>query len=186
MAKEAEIVRLLRQYFQAFPKAEMPDSAWAMYGRALSPLTLEEINAAMLKLLRTAKFWPSVAEIFEAAKSVTETAQEIGLPTAAEAWEEVIAQARKNGLYRKWEYSCPEVEAALKAFGKEELCMTETAQVNTSRAQFMRMYKEICERKTEIRENNAVLDMLPTARKALRERATAKVLEIAEARRAAV
>ena len=187
MTKEEAILRIIKPYASVFPNsAKMQPEAWPIYARALSALSPEEISAAMLKLMRTSKFFPTIAEIFEAARSVRETADGSGLPTAAEAWEEVIAQARKNGLYRKWEYSCQEVEAALKAFGKEELCMTETAQVNTSRAQFMRMYKEICERKQEIRENNAVLDMLPKARKALQERAAAKVLEIAEARRAAV
>lgn len=181
MSKETEIVKLLRQYLSAFPNAAMQDSAWAIYARALSPLSLEEINAAMLKLLRTFKFWPSVAEIFEAAKSVRETAAGSGLPTAAEAWEEVMRLARAHGLYRKWEYSCPEVKAALQAFGKEELCLTETAQANTSRAQFMRMYAEICRRRQDERENEAVLSALPKARERL---ARGKIVQIAEARRA--
>jgi len=181
MTKETEIVKLLRQYMTAFPSNTLADGAWAIYARALSSLSLDEINAAMLKLLRTSKFFPSVAEIFDAAKSIREFAREDVLPTAAEAWQEAINLVRKYGIYKPWEYSCPEVEHAIKCFGREELCMIEQNAVNVARSQFMRMYQEICKRREEVRENTAVLAAIPSAKAKL---AGGKIVQLAEAKRA--
>ena len=172
-------MKLLRQYLSAYPNASMADGAWAIYARALSSLSIEEINAAMLKLLRNSKFFPSVAEIFEAAKSVREYAQQDALPTAAEAWAEAIDLVRKYGIYKEWEYSCPEVEHVIECFGRYELGMIEENAVNTARSQFMRMYNEIGNRAKEDRENEAVLEILPKTQAKL---AKGKIIELAEAK----
>ena len=179
LSKETAIIKLLQKYITAFPNAKMPDGAWAIYARALSPLSIEEINAAMLKLLRTLKFWPSVAEIFEAAKSVREYAEGSALPTAADAWGEVMRLVDRCHMYQPWTYSCPEVQMAAERFGKYELCALLQSEVSIARAQFMRMYNEIVGRRKDNRENEAVLQTLPKSKKVL-----AKVVEIAEAKRA--
>jgi len=181
MTKETEIVKLLRQYMTAFPSnANLADGAWAIYARALSSLTLEEINAAMLKLLRTSKFFPSVAEIFQAAKSVREYADGTKAPTAAEAWEEVQRLAKQIHLSGPWDYSCPEVKRAAECFGRYELCTIEENAVSIARSQFIKIYNEIVSRRKEDKENEAVLEILPSARAQL---AKGKIIELAEARR---
>ena len=183
MSKEAEIVKLLRQYLSAFPNATMQDSAWAIYARALSVLSVEEINAAMLKLLTTCKFWPSVAEIIEAARSIKITAEGNAVPAAAEAWGEIMQLARKNGMDRKWEFSCHEVEYTLKMFGgKQMICMMQESDMPTCRAQFMRMYNEICEKQKTERENQEVIDRLPQKQ---RQALSGKIIQIAEAKKIA-
>ena len=160
----------------------MQDSAWAIYARALSVLSVEEINAAMLKLLTTCKFWPSVAEIMETAKSIKITADGKTVPAAAEAWGEVMQQARMNGMDRKWEFSCPEVEYTLKNYGgKRAICFMEETDMPTCRAQFMRMYNEICEKQKTERENQEVLDRLPQKQ---RQALSGKIIQLAEAKRA--
>lgn len=179
MSKEAEIIKVLKPYFMAFPKSGMDEGALLIYARALSSLSIEEINAAMLKLLRNSKFWPSVAEIFEAAKSVREYARQDALPTAAEAWAEAIDLVRKYGIYKEWEYSCPEVEHVIECFGRYELCMIEENAVNTARAQFMRMYNEIVNRAKDERENEAILEILPKTQAKL---AKGKIIELAQAK----
>lgn len=180
MTREAEIVRLLRQYMTAFPSNSLADGAWAIYARALSSLTIEEINAAMLKLLRTSKFFPSVAEIFAAAKSVRSFANGTNAPTAAEAWEEVQRLAKQIHLSGTWEYSCPEVKRAAECFGRYELCTIEENAVSIARAQFTKIYNEIVSRRKEDAENEAVLEILPSARAQI---AKGKIIELAEARR---
>jgi len=176
MKKESEIVELLQKYMAAYPNATMPDVTCAIYGRALLPLELEEINAAMLKLLRTCKFFPTVAEIFEAAESIREQAKGEVVPTAAEAWGEVMQLVRRKGLYQSWDYSHPAVGRTVKLFGKEELCMLEESAVNTARAQFMRMFQEICTREKNQKNIEAVLDVLP----ATREKIQGTVIKLAE------
>jgi hypothetical protein len=174
MTREAEILKVLKPYAAAFPNMKMQPEAWPIYASVLSVLTPDEVNAAMRKLLHTIKFFPTVAEIFEAAQSIRETAEASGLPTAGEAWQEVIRQARQNGLERPWTFSCPEVKKALDQFGKVELMMVEEKQTNTARAHFMRIYTDVIKRAKEERENKAVLNALPKVR--------GKIVQIAEAR----
>lgn len=179
MTRETEILRVLKPYVSAFPNAKISNEAWPIYASVLSSLTTEEVNAAMRKLLHTAKFFPTIAEIFEAARSVREYAEGSSIPTAAEAWKEVMDLVDKYHMYKPWEYSCPEVQQAAECFGKEELCLLLQSEVSIARAQFMRMYNEIVGRRRDNRENEAVLRTLPASGKVL-----AKVVEISEARRA--
>lgn len=174
MSRESDVVRVLKPYIAAFPQAKINDGTLLVYARALAYLPPELIDAAMLKLLRTLKFFPSVAEIIEAAEGLMEMAEGLmemaegkSLLTPAEAWGEAMREARAKFVYRPWELSCPEVEKAVQAFGKMDLCMLEEAAVNTARAQFMRMYQQIVERKEERRQNEAVLTALPGQIKAL-------------------
>lgn len=167
MSRESDVVRVLKPYIAAFPQAKINDGTLLVYARALAYLPPELIDAAMLKLLRTLKFFPSVAEIIEAAEGLVELAEGKALPTPAEAWGEAMREARAKFVYRPWELSCPEVEKAVQAFGKMDLCMLEEAAVNTARAQFMRMYQQIVERKEERRQNEAVLTALPENVRAL-------------------
>ena len=178
--KDAEIIKILKPYFMAFPKSGMDEGGLMVYARALSPLEIEDINAAMLKLLRTQKFWPSVSEIFDAAKSIRNYIEHGSQPSPAEAWEEVMSLARRWGIYKKWEYSCPEVEKAAKCFGREALCLMEEKEVNYARAQFMKIYKDLCDRANEKRENEEILATLSN-RRALKE-AAGKVIQLAEAK----
>lgn len=181
MTRETEILKVLKPYAAAFPNVKMQPEAWPIYARALSlQLTPEEVNAAMLKLLNTVKWFPTIAEIIEAGQSVRETAQKSKLPDAGAAWEEIIKQARYNGLDRAWTFSCPEVQKALERFGKTEFLYLEESQTNTARAQFMRIYAEVIQSAKTERENNAVLDALPNARAKL---AQGIIIQLAEAKK---
>lgn len=183
MSREAEILKVLTPYASAFPNVKIKAEAWPIYARALAlQLTPDEVNAAMMKLLNTVKFFPTIAEIIEAGQSVRETAQESKLPDAGAAWAEVIKQARYNGLDRPWKFSCPEVKKALERFGKTELMNLPESQTNTARAQFMRIYNEVLQSAKTERENNAVLDALPNARAKL---AQGKIIQLAEAKKIA-
>ena len=115
----------------------------------------------MLKLLRTSKFFPAVSEIFSAATEMTDFVNGSTLPSADEAWEEVMLQVRKNHVYHPWFFPAPEIELAVTRFGKTELCSLEMNQVNTARAQFIRFYDSICMKKKEQRLNYNVLNALP-------------------------
>jgi len=173
MTREQEILRVLKPYSTVFPNVKMQPEAWPIYARALSSLTAEEVNAAMLSLLHTAKFFPTIGEIFEAAKSVREYADRTKAPTAADAWAEVQRLAKTSHLSEPWVYSCQEVKRAAEAFGRYELCTIEEHAVNIARSQFMKIYNEIVSRQEEDRRNEAVLAALPHK----------KIVQLAEAKR---
>lgn len=180
MENEAEIIRLLQRYSLAYPNSTMDAATFAFYARALNRFTVDDLEAAMMKLIQTCKFFPSIAEIAESAQSFIDYVENLR-PTAAEAWREAMRQARINFLHRPWEYSCEEVKATVEAFGKRELCMLEESAMNTARAQFMRMYNEIVERAKEEREIKEIRAVLDNDRAKL---ARGKIIELAEARRA--
>lgn len=158
---EAEIIMALTPYVVGFPQSKMTAESLVIYAKALNSLSIAEINAAMLKLMRTCKFFPTVAEIFEEARILKEFASASSIPSPDEAWAEVEIQVKTNHLYRKWEYSCDEVKRAAERFGKYELCNLQIDEVNTARAQFMRIYKSIVERARDEKTNREVLNSLP-------------------------
>lgn len=159
---EAKIIMTLTPYVVGFPQSKMTAESLVIYAKALSSLSVAEINAAMLKLMRTCKFFPTVAEIFEEARVMKEFAEGRRLPTPDEAWAEAQKEVRTKHLHGgEWEFSCPEVKTAVERFGKFELCNLKIDETNTARAQFMRIYKSIVERARDEKTNREVLNSLP-------------------------
>ena len=80
--------------------------------------------------------------------------------TSAEAWQEVMDNVKTNHLYKPWKFSNPEVERTARQFGMAELCGLEMRDVNTARAQFMRMYDSAVSQSESDQENKEVLSLL--------------------------
>lgn len=158
---QASIVKVLVPYAVAWPQSKINDATYVIYARALSCLSLTQIDAAMLKLMRTSKFFPTIAEIFEQVENIQHFARGTDAPTADEAWGEAMRLAHDKSVYGKWEYSCEAVKIAVKRFGKNELCCLETDNVNTARAQFMRIYESVIKQHKDKKINKSVLKALP-------------------------
>lgn len=158
------ITKMLSPYLAIFPSCKIDSVGLVMYAKALLPLSLPAIEAALIKLLQTSVFFPSVAEIFKEADEMERfaLAKSSGsrVPTAAEAWEEVQRLVKDCYVYKKWEFSCPQVEKAAKQFGIKELCVLESNAVNTARAQFMRIYDSIVNQNLADRQNQRALDTM--------------------------
>lgn len=158
------ITKMLSPYLAVFPSCKIDSVGLVMYAKALLPLSLPAIEAALIKLLQTSVFFPSVAEIFKEADEMERfaLAKSSGsrVPTAAEAWEEVQELVKDCYVYKKWEFSCPQVERAAKQFGIKELCVLESNAVNTARAQFMRIYDSIVNQNLADRQNQRALDTM--------------------------
>ena len=158
------ITKMLSPYLAVFPSCKIDSVGLVMYAKALLPLSLPVIEAALTKLLQTSVFFPSVAEIFKEADEMERfaLAKSSGsrVPTSAEAWEEVQRLVEDCYVYKKWECSCPQVEKAAKQFGIKELCVLESNAVNTARAQFMRIYESIVNQNLADRQNQRALDTM--------------------------
>ena len=158
------ITKMLSPYLAVFPSCKIDTVGLVLYAKALQPLSLPVIEAALTKLLQTSVFFPSVAEIFKEADEMERfaLAKTSGsrVPTAAEAWEEVQKLMKDCYVYKKWEFSCPQVEKAAKQFGIKELCVLESNAVNTARAQFMRIYDSIVNQNLADRQNQRALDTM--------------------------
>jgi hypothetical protein len=160
-AKEkAATTQILTACLRGFPNSKADGETIKFYVAALNDLTFEQVLAALSKLCKTAKFFPTVAEIYEAAESITNTAQNTGVLEPGAAWEEAMRNVRENHVYKPWVFSTPEVEQAVKQFGKMELVQLEESGVNTARAQFMRIYEGCVRRSKEKKQNEDVLKKL--------------------------
>ena len=99
------ITKMLSPYLAVFPSCKIDSVGLVMYAKALLPLSLPVIEAALTKLLQTSVFFPSVAEIFKEADEMERfaLAKSSGsrVPTAAEAWEEVQRLVKDCYVYKK-------------------------------------------------------------------------------------
>ena len=164
MDKQTEIIMTLTPYLMAFPQSKMNEGSLLIYARALSSLSITEIDVAMLKLMQTCKFFPSVAEIFQAAESVKITATGSEAPSVDEAWKEVIQQVHDAFVYREPVFSTPEIKRAALNMGWTSLCNLGINEINTARAQFRDIYNGIISRGKDKKTNMAVLNTLPKQR----------------------
>lgn len=157
----SKIVKLLTPYLTVYPSCKLEASGLMLYARVLQDVPLDELDAAMVRLMRTSKFFPTVAEILDAVKTTRDVISGEDKGGAGAAWHEAMELVRHVGPYRPWTYSSPAVERAVKHFGKMELCELETDAVNTARAQFMRIYNEEAARAKERADVKAAINALP-------------------------
>lgn len=110
--------------------------------------TYEHIAAALVSVSKTCKFFPSLAEIYDALNDVEDFAAGGGQPTAWQAWDACYQWARRNcgrapEQFDSFPYpEYPEVEQAFRHFGGMEAVMAIMAgRLDTARAQYERAYK---------------------------------------------
>ena len=137
-----EVKHLLQWATANFPSMQEKDMrpTAALWEKMLGDLPYDVAESAMVKVLATTKFFPTVAEIREAAIAV---AQPKGL-TAAEAWGEVVQAISRFGQYRPDEAVAslsPSTARVVRLMGFRDLCISENNGVD--RAHFLRMYEQI-------------------------------------------
>lgn len=134
--------------------------------KMLSDLTDEEFKSAVMTLVRTCKYTPTIADIREAAKQ--HSSAEL---SAEEAWAIVLRDVREKGYYQEPHYSDWRLEEAKNAIGWETLCdMGDNKEI--VRAHFMRIYNAFCERQKQLEITNnpqvrALIDWVTGKRPAL-------------------
>jgi len=132
----------------AFPQREVAVEALALYARQLGDLPEAEVVDAISRLIRTARFFPTVAEIREA--TVTGGGTE-GLAEAA--WTEVLREVSRVGWNRgpvfaggrfhdpeQPRFTSPVTEAAVASMSWRLICHGEQAEV---RSQFLWTWKNL-------------------------------------------
>lgn len=107
----------------------------ALWEKMLEDIPFAVAEKALVKVMATSKWFPTVAEIREAALEIAG----IGIPDPATAWAEVMAEVRRIGTYGVPEFSCPEIKAAVSVIGWRDICLSEN--IGIERAHFMNAYK---------------------------------------------
>ena len=158
---EEKIAEMMGYYQKGFPaQTRLDDEGLVLYATMLAEYTIPQLNAAMKKIIRTCKYFPSVAEICEAADSLAEhvSTEGKGVPDAGEAFREMIEQAKQHSVFTdKWKFSTPVIEMAVKRFGKMEILYLPESEIGIARAQFRKIYEEELKKQRERKVNNEVL-----------------------------
>lgn len=89
---EKEIVKVLAFLAALYPKYELTKATIQAYVQILADIPAETLQAAAKQLGSTSTFFPAAAELRQAAFDLMEQAQ--GIPTAYDAWEQVLSQFR--------------------------------------------------------------------------------------------
>lgn len=160
MTDSKKIMQLLSAYMNAFPSNKVAPETLLIYAAALSDLSLEQLRVALKSLLKKTNFFPSVAEIIREAAALTDAAKGIERITAAEAYEEVMRQAKSESNTAKWVFSTPEIEKAANQFGRIEIITIPAADNGIARAQFMRIYDSVIQKEQEKKSMSEVLGSL--------------------------
>ncbi len=112
-----------------------------VYRSMLVDLDFTRVDGAVRRLLATARFMPTIAEIRAAVGVVAHGVKRSG----AEAWGDVHAAMRKYGSHRSpgvdFDFDDPIVTRLVRAFGWFDLCRSENA--TADRARFIDAYEQI-------------------------------------------
>lgn len=155
-----ECQKLVAVLLGAYPQSRISASTPAVYERMLVDLDVTAANAAIERLLATAKFMPTIAEIREAALAVT-----VGeVKRGGEAWGEVqrlLARygARRYDLGWKPPITDPVAVQVVAALGWVALCDSENQVAD--RARFIDLYDQLAARD----RRSLTADHLPAAQK---------------------
>lgn len=147
-----EARRLVAVTLAAYPSMQEKDLSLtaAVWQKMLGDLTMENLEKAVLKIIATKKFFPSISEIRSEAVSFAAPLH----PLPEEAWAEVMAQLDP---YRTPRYSDPLIHRAVKAVGYLNLCMSE--RIGVERAHFLQIYGAFLQTDTNRRQNEAVMEI---------------------------
>lgn len=107
------------------------------YTRALAAFDFPTISHAIDRLTRTAKFFPAIAEILEAAAMAR-----IDAPSSSKAWGEVVSEIRRVGHCNPPVFSCEPIHEAVREIGGWlHLCNSQNA--TADRSKFHDAYRQL-------------------------------------------
>ena len=180
MAGRETITKMMVVLSAAYPRHEVTADTGRVYAELLHDIPDDVLLAAAKQHATTSKWFPSVAELREAANKIT--AYSLGIRTAEEAWLKVQAAIRRYGWYGESDgaggWRVPRMLSELERNavdalgGWKLLCHSENAPAD--RAHFLRIYDNLLKRQQE----SAM--MLPAVRDAVDKLAESRRLQLQE------
>ena len=157
---KSEVMKLLGWVTANFPHMQERDlrPTAELWHRMLGDIPYQAAEAGIMRIMATARYFPTVAEVRDAAMSFMVPS----LPSPGEAWGEVLRAVRRWGFYRPEEAIetlRPTVRKAVEYVGWEEVCSEPEGVI---RAHFMRVYEQVAKREQEYAlMPQELLDILP-------------------------
>lgn len=131
-----EAKQVIAVLMAAYPKTELPLESIQLYIQFLEDLPFEAGKAGALLHIAENKWFPTVSEIRQlAVNSIPGNA----IPSASDAWGEVLKQIKHEGQYGIPNFSHPAIASAVKAMGWRNLCISEDGMAD--RAHFLKIYE---------------------------------------------
>lgn len=149
-----QALKIIAVLSSSFPNANISAETVEIYEKILLPYPYTEAQQAVFKIIKTAKFFPSIAEITQNIELLSPNQ----LPAPDMAWSEVMTQVRKEGWCGKPQFSCEAIQEAVNAIGYRNICASEM--IGVERKHFMDIYKAIANRHKDKQLNSQVLQML--------------------------
>jgi len=144
----AETAMLLALMAAAWPKFEPDDAKVALWHELFEDTDFRVAQVALKKLMLSSPYPPTIADMRREVLAVTTPPEDRITP--AEAWGMVSHAIRDYGSYREregLESLPPVVRKTAEYIGWRELCLSEEGEI--LRAQFMRMFQQVSERRRE-------------------------------------
>jgi len=180
MAGRETISRMMVVLSAAYPRHEVTADTGRVYAELLHDIPDDVLLAAAKQNATTSKWFPSVAELREAAGNIVALSR--GIRTAEEAWLQVQAAMREYGWYGQSDgaggWCVPRMLSELerKAVdalgGWKLLCHSENAPAD--RAHFLRIYDNLLKREQE------KATMLPAVRETVERLVEGRRLQLQE------
>lgn len=144
MATEKDIAGIVAQLSAAYPNWNVTPFTVEVYYQDLKDIPSEELFMAAQNCRSEAgrKFAPSVGELRGAVMELRRASMNI--PSAYDAWQEVLRGMLERIGYDAPEWSNPLVAKAVKSLGWRNLCMSENQ--TADRARFIQAYEQLMER----------------------------------------
>ncbi len=137
MTKE-QVYEIVQTFSIAFPNASLPPETIVLYCDMLADLPYDAAKTAVMKIIKTAKFFPTIAEIREA---TLRQMPGVNPPTPPEAWANVADQLQQCGTWHTPAFAHPLIAQAVRTMGWYDLCRSENPM--TDRAHFLRIYGDL-------------------------------------------
>lgn len=123
-----QVKQLVTMLASAWPRPPVEAATVHVYAYALADLDHEAAMGAVMGLMQTSRFFPTIAEIRERAVK-----NRVDLPTPELAWGIVYRAIQRFGAHRVPEFDCDEIQEAVKAIGWKNLCLSENEVADRAR-----------------------------------------------------
>ncbi len=150
----SDIHKILIVLASVYPNFILQEATVKIYEQFLRDIEPELLDQAAKLTISRCKFFPTIAELREAAVEIVTRAT--GTPSAIQAWGEVLDQMRITGSYREPQFSHSLIARVVSYFGWRELCLSENPVAD--RARFLQAYD------TEMQRACDDMRMLPETR----------------------
>jgi hypothetical protein len=143
--KKSEVSELVLMLMAAYPSAKTGESTSAVYEQMLADLDAAAARKAVTRLIGTAKWLPTVAEIRAAATDLRLGPMRAG----GEAWQDAMSAVRHVGRYEVPTFADPLVSEALRLWGSWVDFCNSPEDDPGGRARFIELYDSLATRQRQ-------------------------------------